>query len=110
MVAHALVRKTAHLVGYAVLAVLAARAFYTSSLQWLQGRWFVSAAILLVAYAMIDEYHQSLVPTRTGTVVDVLIYIFGGLVALVLFRALKTGDRRPKVATVSEAREIFRAD
>jgi VanZ family protein len=42
-----------------------------------------------VVYALLDEYHQSFVPSRTGSVYDSLIDATGGLVALLFVRAWK---------------------
>jgi VanZ family protein len=55
------------------------------------------AAFSLVALiAFIDEYHQSFLATRTGTVWDSLIDITGGAIALVVFRLwrMRESDRR----------------
>jgi VanZ family protein len=82
--AHFIVRKLAHLTEYAILGLLAARAFVTSSHQRLRERWFPTAAMLVAAYALSDEFHQRFVPARTGSIYDVLIDIAGGLMALAL--------------------------
>ncbi len=48
----------------------------------------VGGALLALAYAVIDEYHQSLVPTRVGTPVDVAIDALGiGIATMVLVMA-----------------------
>jgi VanZ family protein len=39
-----------------------------------------------VVYALIDEYHQSFVPSRTASVFDSLIDMAGGITALILVR------------------------
>jgi VanZ family protein len=39
-----------------------------------------------VVYALIDEYHQSFVPSRTASVLDSLIDMAGGITALILVR------------------------
>ena len=83
--AHVFVRKAAHFTEYAVLALLAARAFITSTRPWLSRRWFAFALLLVVLYALGDEFHQSFVPTRTGSIYDSLIDITGGFVALVCY-------------------------
>ncbi len=80
--AHLFVRKAAHFAEYAVLALLAARAFRTSSLDALARRWWLAAFALVAAVALADEYHQSFVPTRTGTVYDCLLDMAGGATAL----------------------------
>jgi len=80
--AHFLTRKIAHFAEYALLALLAARAFIPSSRVFLRRAWFAASLLLVIAYALFDEYHQSFVPTRTGTIWDSLIDIAGGLTAL----------------------------
>lgn len=40
---------------------------------------------LSVLYALSDEYHQTFVPGRNGTFVDLLIDASGALVGLLLF-------------------------
>jgi VanZ family protein len=90
--AHFLTRKLAHFSEYAVLALLAARAFIPSPRKWLSRRWLLSAFLLVVVYALLDEYHQSFVPTRTPSIWDSLIDTAGGttaLVVLALWRARK---------------------
>ena len=83
--AHFLVRKTAHFAEYAVLAFLAARALAASSKRALRRGWFFIALLLVIAYALLDEYHQSFVATRTASIYDSLIDISGGLTALLLY-------------------------
>ena len=74
---HFIIRKLAHFTEYAILGFLAARAFRTSP------RWFLISALLVVVYALIDEYHQSFVPSRTASVFDSLIDMAGGISALI---------------------------
>ena len=80
--AHTLVRKSAHLIEYAVLGLLASRAFRSSSRPRLRSWWHVSALALVAACALLDEYHQSFEPTRTGTVYDSVIDVIGGVCAV----------------------------
>ena len=82
--AHFIVRKTAHFTEYAILALLAARAFISSSRLSLRRRWLAASLLLVVVYALADEYHQTFVPTRTGSIYDSFIDITGGLTALIL--------------------------
>jgi len=95
--AQLIVRKLAHLTQYAVLGVLAARAFFTSSRSWLQHYWFIAAMILVAACAALDEYHQSMIPSRTGTPYDSLIDIAGGTGALVLIASWRRFRHRRKL-------------
>ena len=82
--AHFLVRKTAHFTEYAVLALLAARAFLSSSDERPRRRWHAFAFALVAAVALLDEYFQSFNPARTGTVYDSLIDMSGGATAIAL--------------------------
>ena len=75
---HFITRKIAHFTEYAILGLLAARAFRPYR------RWFLISAVLIVVYALIDEYHQSFVPSRTASIFDSLIDMSGGLAALII--------------------------
>jgi VanZ family protein len=81
---HLLVRKAGHFTEYAILALLAARAFRTSSRELLRKRWFWVALFLVIVYSLSDEFHQSFVPSRTASIYDSMIDTFGGLVALLI--------------------------
>ena len=92
---HFLVRKLAHFSGYAVLGFLAARAFAGSSRQILRQHWIVASVILVVAHALLDEFHQSFVASRTASIFDSLIDIAGGLFMLICLAYFKrTGMRK----------------
>ncbi len=86
LVIHGITRKMAHFAEYALLGILAARAFRGSPRPGVRERWFLFALILVVVYALADEYHQSFVPSRTGTIYDSLIDMAGGLTALVIVK------------------------
>jgi VanZ family protein len=91
VLAHFITRKVAHFVEYAILAWLAARAFTTSSQSILRRHWFLISLVLVLIYSLSDEYHQSFVPSRTGSVYDSLIDISGGLTALFLYALWRRG-------------------
>ena len=85
--AHFLVRKTGHLTEYAILALLVLRALRKSQPdRWSTHLWRAAGCALLItaAYASTDEWHQSFVPGRTASPVDVLIDGSGGFLALTL--------------------------
>lgn len=82
--AHFVVRKGAHFTEYFVLALLAARAFLSSSRSSLRRRWWLASLALVASVALLDEYHQSFVSTRTGTIYDSLIDLAGGACAVAL--------------------------
>lgn len=93
-IVHLVTRKAAHFTEYAILAYLAARAFRTSPRPALANHWFFAALALVVAYALLDEYHQSFVPSRTSSVYDSLIDMAGGLTALLIIRRRHNHARR----------------
>jgi VanZ family protein len=83
--AHFLIRKAGHFTEYAILALLAARALNRSLHDALRRRWFYVSLLLVIVYALSDEFHQSFVPSRTASIYDSLIDIAGGLTTLVWF-------------------------
>lgn len=94
---HFFVRKAAHVTEYGVLALLAARAFLTSSRAPLRRKWWLASFALVAAVALADEYNQSFLPSRTGTIYDSLLDMFGGglaLAALVALRAVRGRRKR----------------
>jgi VanZ family protein len=74
---HFIARKLAHFTEYAILGFLAARAFRVHQ------RWFLISLLLVVVYALLDEYHQSFVPSRTASIFDSMIDMAGGISALI---------------------------
>jgi VanZ family protein len=76
-----------------VLALLAARAFRTS-LAALSALWWLASFALVAAVALVDEYHQSFLPSRTGTIYDSLLDMTGGAVALALWLATRRRGMR----------------
>jgi VanZ family protein len=78
-------RKCAHLIEYAVLAMLLWHALHKPvknvSHPW---SWHEARLVLLLValYAASDEFHQRFVPTRTAHVTDVFIDAAGGAAGL----------------------------
>ena len=91
---HFMVRKAGHFSEYAIFALLAARALRTSSRELLRQRWFWLSLLLVVVYALGDEFHQSFVPSRTASIYDSMIDTFGGLTGLVLLTIRKHRSHR----------------
>jgi VanZ family protein len=85
-IVHVCVRKLAHLTEYAILGILAARALRTSTRQIVRTWWFQISLCLVIVYALLDEYHQSFVPSRTSSIFDSMIDAIGGLAALLVIR------------------------
>ncbi len=92
--AHFLTRKAGHFTEYAVLAFLVRRAFITSAQALIQRHWFQLGLLLVVVYALLDEFHQSFVPSRTPSIYDSAIDIAGGLTVLLICRLY--GKRAPE--------------
>jgi VanZ family protein len=82
---HGALRKTAHVVEYAILALLWHRALARDTA--LSPALTAAAAFALcAAWAALDEAHQHFVPSRTGSPYDVAIDMAGALAALAIAR------------------------
>ena len=85
---HFYIRKGGHVVGYGILSILAFRAWRETfpargnplwSIRW------ASIAVLMTAFvASLDEWHQSFIPSRTGTPRDVALDTCAGIAAQLL--------------------------
>jgi VanZ family protein len=82
--AHYLVRKAAHVLAYGLLGALDFRAVRGARGGW-KLQWSIAAVVLALLIAALDEWHQSMVPTRTGTVSDVAIDGAAAILAQVLY-------------------------
>jgi VanZ family protein len=95
LVWHSLLRKAGHVFGYGLLNLLFFRAWRETLPSPLRSRWMLrwaNAALLgTILVAALDEWHQSYLPARTGTVRDVALDTCAGLaVQFILWRALAT--------------------
>jgi len=111
---HFYLRKSGHVIGYAVMSILFFRAWRVTipvpgmprwSIVWSRIAFFMTALV-----ASLDEWHQSFLPSRTGNVRDILLdstAAFGAQVLLYL--ALrgwrKTGIAVPKDHPLSRSAE-----
>jgi VanZ family protein len=68
-----LLKKTAHIIAYAVLYLLVWRSIYLLTLRrsTISKTVWVGAFAICMLYALTDEWHQSLTPTRTASLRDV---------------------------------------
>jgi VanZ family protein len=85
---HFFIRKSGHVVGYAVLSALLFRAWRAtlpamSDVKWTP-RWATIAILGTALVASLDEWHQSFIPSRTGRWQDVVLDTSAGLGAQVL--------------------------
>jgi VanZ family protein len=74
------VRKCAHVTEYAILSALLLRALRQHLLA-ARSVAFVLAAL----YAVLDEFHQSFVPSRTGSPWDVVTDCIGAILGLIVY-------------------------
>jgi VanZ family protein len=92
---HAALRKLAHVTEYAILAVLVCRALEEP--RRLPRTVAAAAFALCAAYAALDELHQTFVPSRTGSPLDVALDVGGAALGIALRAAtsgLVSADRR----------------
>ncbi len=75
-----LVKKGAHFLAYALLAVLVWRVFQEGK------RPYLYAIVFTILYAISDEFHQTFVLGRHGQPIDVVIDSLGGAAALFSLR------------------------
>ena len=74
------VRKCAHVAEYAILSAILLRALRQ---HLVAARWI--AFVLAALYAVLDEFHQSFVPSRTGSPWDVVTDSVGALLGLIIY-------------------------
>lgn len=80
-----IVKKGGHMIGYALLALSCWQGFeFKHEKRWL-------AWCLVILYALSDEFHQSFVPGRFPSVMDVLVFDnLGALIGLWFSNLYKT--------------------
>jgi len=72
-----IVFKSLHVIEYATLFFLVFRGYYRTLSHKNMNRIYLYAIGTTFLYAVSDEFHQTFVPTRTGTVRDVFIDSIG---------------------------------
>jgi VanZ family protein len=82
---HFYIRKAGHVIGYGILSVLLFRAWRAtlpamSDVKWTL-RWTTIAVLGTALVASLDELHQSFIPSRTGTIRDVVLDTCAGIAA-----------------------------
>jgi VanZ family protein len=93
---HAVIRKLGHFTEYFILGGLLWRALRSHDAGGAPSRRLALSIAITLLYAISDEWHQSLVPSRTPSVIDVLIDTIGGICGIVCFklRTPATNDAR----------------
>jgi VanZ family protein len=105
---HFVLRKTGHVVGYAILSLLLFRAWKATILVSGSPRWSVEWARIAFAMttlvASLDEWHQTFLPSRTGTIWDIVLDGTAALVAqILLFWWMRRTKKHTPQAQVSGA-------
>ena len=90
---HGIIRKCAHFTEYAVLGLLACRAFAASVVDSIRRYFPLLAVGIVVIVAASDEFNQSFNPERTSSLVDVMIDACGGITSALIY-SLATRGRR----------------
>ena len=88
-----------HFCEYGSLAFLAFLAFIGDDFK-VNHRKFALITILLLAFAVLDEFHQKFIPGRTYNIMDILSNITGIVAAvifcLVVFRMISVRYKNPE--------------
>ena len=91
------IRKAAHFVEYAILALLTFRAAFIAARKTPLASAAWIALFIVTCLAGADEARQAFSPVRTGSPIDVLIDVSGGVVAilglLVISRRMRAPER-----------------
>jgi VanZ family protein len=88
VIVHSFIRKAAHFIEYAVLALLSTRACLASS-GGFRKHWWLCALAVVAAVAITDETSQSFYNSRTSSGWDVSLDMAGGAFALVCVIAVR---------------------
>ena len=89
---HFVIRKLAHFTEYGILALILFRAFRAgNSVRW-HWRWALFSWLIVAAYALLDEFHQTFVASRTPSIVDSMIDSVGGMTALLVLWLTRRND------------------
>jgi VanZ family protein len=106
-VANAVLRKVGHVTGYGILSWLLFRAWRVTlgsfrAAAWALP-WSVIAFFMTAAVASLDEWHQTFLPTRTGTIHDVYLDSASALAVQILLFAIL---RKRRGTAVADARTV----
>ena len=93
---HFVIRKTAHFTVYGILSWLAFLAWRTTlpaPRRWTLG-WAGLAMTVVFVAASLDEFHQTFVPSRTGSSRDVMLDLTGALFFQIMIAVFLRERRR----------------
>jgi len=86
-----IVKKSGHMLGYGLLALS-----FWHGLGWDKKKWWI-VWLVAILYAITDEIHQSFVPGRTSSPVDIVIDGIAAGLALLVWYAMKKFNNNRKI-------------
>lgn len=90
------IKKTAHMIEYAIFTILVYRAFLNSNVK--PQKALLLSFLVAILYAASDEFHQSFTPGREPTVRDVIFDTIGSVLAInFIWKLLPKAPKRLKV-------------
>lgn len=76
-----IIRKSAHISLYALLG------FSVSNyLIDFNKKIYINNILFILIYSISDEVHQLFIPNRSGSIIDILIDLIGGIIGIILWR------------------------
>jgi VanZ family protein len=103
-VANAVLRKVGHVTGYGILSWLLFRAWRVTLGSYRAAAWALPwsaiAFFMTAAVASLDEWHQTFLPSRTGTIHDVYLDSASALAVQILLFAFLRKRRGQALADV----------
>ncbi|MEK7188482.1 MAG: VanZ family protein [Patescibacteria group bacterium] len=92
-----LLKKSAHIIEYAILTILLYRAFRNSQVKGAK-RAMIYSILISIFYSITDEIHQSFVPGRESRIRDVVFDTIGASLAIyVIWKLLPKAPQRLKL-------------
>jgi len=95
---HIGIRKCIHFLEYGFLAYLLFRGVRMRNKGW-RLKWILFAGLITIGYGALDEFFQTLIPSRTGSLSDWMIDSAGAVVTLLIitmisFIKMRKGDAK----------------
>ena len=90
---HFFIRKSAHFIEYFLFSIILFRSLRGKQSGW-QLRWAVWALAIAAGYSVLDEFHQSFVPSRTASPWDSLLDTTGAAMAQVIIMVSSWVDKK----------------
>jgi VanZ family protein len=102
---HTAVRKFAHVIEFGVFSVSVFHGIRGPRHGW-RWSWAIATLLLAVAYAGLDEWHQSFVPLREPRVRDVAIDALGAVLAQILVWVYSRLKKPHATETITPAKAV----